>query len=133
MSELVKDRMARDVVSVPYYAVVDVAIELMLTENVSGVPVVDDDYRLLGVLTEFDVLQLCGEQDSSSYATCEQFMTRQVKAVQQDTSLEIAAKIFRAAAIRRLLVLSGEKLVGVLSRRDILRSIHENRNPVATC
>ncbi|MBP89966.1 MAG: hypothetical protein CMJ64_25200 [Planctomycetaceae bacterium] len=133
MSKLVKDVMTRNTVCVPHYAVVDVAIDVMLSKNVSGVPVVDDDGRLMGVITEYDVLQLYGTADSSqSYATCEEFMTAQVKSVQEDASVDVAARIFQASAIRRLLVTSGEKLVGILSRRDVLRCIHESRNRVAS-
>lgn len=120
--------MTGKVVSVPHYAAVDVAIDLMLEKNVSGVPIVDEFGHLLGVITEFDVLRLYGRDDNAtSFATCEQFMTRQVKTVQQDASVAVAANIFRASAIRRLLVLDGERLTGILSRRDILRCIHHQR------
>lgn len=132
MAQLVKDVMTRNIVSVPHYVVVDVAIELMIDKNVSGVPVVDDDQRLLGVITEYDVLRLYGVDHSAShFAHCGEFMTHEVKSVQEDASVEVAANIFRASAIRRLLVLSGEKLVGILSRRDILRCIHEQRTAAA--
>jgi CBS domain-containing protein len=129
MLELVKDVMTRSVISVPHDAVVDVAIDIMLNKNVSGVPVVDEQHHLLGLITEFDVLQLFGADDASlRYAPCEQFMTRAVKSVQENAPVEVAAKIFKAAAIRRLLVLSGEELVGILSRRDVLRCIYRQRN-----
>ncbi len=132
MSQIVKDIMTGAIVSVPSYAAIDVAIDLMLEQNVSGVPVVDDFEHLLGVITEFDVLRLYGGDDgSTSYSTCEQFMTREVKTVQQVANVNVAAAIFRASAIRRLLVLDGERLTGILSRRDILRCIHQQRGALA--
>lgn len=132
MSQIVKDVMTGNIVSVPNYAAVDVAINLMLDQNVSGVPVVDDFDHLLGVITEFDVLRLYGTNDSSTdYATCDEFMTPDVKTVQQQASVDVAASIFRASAIRRLLVVDGERLVGVLSRRDILRCIHQQRGALS--
>jgi len=130
--QLAKDIMTRDVVCVPSTAIVDVAIDMMLNHNVSGVPVVDDSQRLVGVITEFDVLKLFGRNDRSAlYADCDSFMTRNVKSIQAEASVEVAARIFQASPIRRLLVVSGETLVGVLSRRDILRCIHEQRNGAA--
>ena len=54
-------------------------------------------------------------------------MTRRVKTVQQDASVAVAANIPWASAIRRLLVLDGERLAGILSRRDILCCIHHQR------
>ncbi|MDA1052968.1 MAG: CBS domain-containing protein [Planctomycetota bacterium] len=132
MSQIVKDVMTSNIVSVPHYAAVDVAIDTMLERNVSGVAIVDDFNHLRGVITEFDVLRLYGNNDASThYATCEQFMTRDVKTVQQDASVAVAANIFRASAIRRLLVLDGERLAGILSRRDILRCIHRQRGEPA--
>ena len=58
MSQIVKDVMTGKIVSVPHYTAVDVAIDLMLEKNVSGVPIVDEFGHLLGVITEFDVLRL---------------------------------------------------------------------------
>ncbi len=132
MSQLVKDVMTGNIISVPHYATIDVAIDMMLEKNVSGVPVVDDSEHLLGVITEFDVLRLYGHNDSTTnYATCEQFMTSTVKTVQQAATVDVAANVFRASAIRRLLVLDGERLVGILSRRDILRCIHRQREALS--
>jgi len=128
MGLLVKDVMSRNIITVPFYASVDVAVDLMLNNNVSGVPVVDDQGGLKGLITEYDVLELhwtCTK--STSFKSCEEFMTKEVKTVQESATLEVAARIFHAASLRRLLVLEGRELVGLLSRRDVLRSIRDKR------
>jgi CBS domain-containing protein len=126
----VKDVMTRSVVSVPCRAVIDVAIDLMVSQNISGVPVVDLEGRLAGIISEYDVLRLCGQREAEyqPFEPCERYMTADVRTIQQDASLDAAAKIFQAASLRRLLVLDGDKLVGILSRRDVVRCIREQRS-----
>ncbi len=63
---LVRDVMTTDPVVVPVDATIDVAIELMLTHRVSGLPVVDSFSGLVGVLSEYDVLQLIDELGSDA-------------------------------------------------------------------
>ena len=129
MQRLVKDVMTRNLVTVPADAMVDVAIDLMLNENISGVPAVDDEGNLVGLITEYDVLKLYHDNghDEHPFASCDDFSTHQIRTIQQDASMETAAKIFQAASLRRLLVVDGSKLVGILSRRDVLRCIRESR------
>ena len=131
MRKLVKDVMTRKIVTVPADAPVDVAISLMLEENVSGIPVVEDQGDLAGLITEFDVLQLYNNGHQHDFASCRQFMTTEVKTIQQDAQVATAAKIFKAASLRRLVVVEGNRPVGILSRRDVLRCICELRTPVA--
>lgn len=130
---LVKDVMTGNPISVPEKASIDVAIELMVERNISCVPVVNDFGALVGLITEYDVLQLFGEGGTSSGATqiCRDFMTPKVRTIRQDASLAVAAKIFKVASLRRLLVVEGEKLVGVLSRRDVVKSIRDGRVTLA--
>ena len=127
---LVKDIMTTAVVTVPHNAEVDVAIELILIKDVSAVAVVDSHGALLGVISEYDVLELCGMLADSDMTlhSCAEYMTSPVKTVSPHASLEVVAKVFKAASIRRLFVVDGDNLVGVISRRDVLRYIRENRH-----
>jgi CBS domain-containing protein len=127
---LVKDIMTTSVITVPHNAEVDVAIELILTKKVSALAVVDSHGALLGVLSEFDVLELCGKLAESNAVLhpCSEYMTSPVKTVSPHASIDVVAKIFQAASIRRLFVAEGDRLVGVISRRDLLRYIRANRH-----
>ena len=127
---LVQDMMTRDPISVPQDASVDVAIDLMLENNISGVPIVDEDNLPVGLITEFDVLELYGQYHGdcpTRFLTCRDTMTTEIRTIREDASLGVAAKIFRAASLRRLLVVRGNHLVGILARRDVVRSIRDGR------
>jgi len=90
---------------------------------------------LVGLITEYDVLQFYGKYDgelATGFLACREVMTTEVRTIQQDASLDVAAKIFRAASLRRLLVVDGNHFVGILSRRDIVRSIRDGRLTVTT-
>ena len=128
---LVKDVMSTEVVTIPHYAEVDAAIDLILTHNVSALAVVDSHGALMGVLSEYDVLELCGKLADSdgSLQSCSKYMTSPVKTVSPHASLDVVAKIFKAASIRRLFVADGDHLMGVIARRDVLRHIRSSRCP----
>lgn len=130
---LVKDVMTTDPVSIPQTALIDAAIEVMLTHNVSGLPVVDDWGRLVGLITEYDVLSLFDQSDADArrLEPCSTYMKRDVRTIGEHASIAVAATIFRSVSIRRLLVVSGERLVGIISRRDIVRTIRDRRVALA--
>jgi CBS domain-containing protein len=127
---IVQDIMTTSVITVPHHAEVDVAIELILSKRVSALAVVDSHGTLLGVLSEFDLLELCGKLAESGAVMhpCSEYMTTRVKTVSPHASIEVVANIFKAASIRRLFVIDGDKLVGVISRRDLLRYIRQHRH-----
>lgn len=127
---LVQDVMSSKTISVPHNAFVDVAIDLMIEKNLSGLPVVDEFDELVGLITEYDVMQLFNSTHYTEEVVgqrCSDFMTEQVRTIGKDATLEVAAKIFQAASIRRLLVIDNKKLVGILSRRDVVRAIRDGR------
>ena len=128
--KLVKDVMTQHPISVNQHVSIDVAIDLMVEENISGMPIVDDNNQLIGLITEYDVLQFYGkhhDDKATSYLSCKEVMITDVRTIQQNADLAVAAKIFQAASLRRLLVVDGQRFVGVLSRRDIVRSIRDGR------
>ena len=94
-------------------------LRLLVREGLSGAPVLSSDSKLVGMITEFDLLMAIdyvGEAIPIS-----RVMTRDVTAVSPRTDLEEARKMFIDHHYRRLPVVDGEKVVGVLCRRDILR------------
>ena len=126
---LVKDAMTPSVLSVPAETAIDVAINLMVEKNISSLPMVNEGERLVGIVSEYDVLELLGQSESEyqPFEPCAKYMTTKLKTISQDASLAVAANIFHAASLRRLLVVDGERLVGILSRRDVVRHIRDGR------
>ncbi len=115
MSEsTVADVMTRDVVRVapdtPYKDIVD----FVVGEEISAVPVVDAGGSLVGVVSEADLL---ARQES----TARDLMTGPVMTITSDAGVTDAAERLAKYGLRRLFVVDGDRLVGVLARRDLLR------------
>ena len=132
--------MSSPVVHVPPSAPVKAVAELLLSERVSGVPVVDANGHLLGVVSEEDLLAkqidlpasahvpwLSGGHFSHEFRrrrealTAGELMSTPVTCVHPDTTLRQAAKTMFLRHLKRLPVVAGGSLVGIVSRADLLR------------
>ena len=137
-----KDIMTKKIISIDGCASIRHAIQLMLENEISGLPVLDQLGGVCGMLTEGDLLARC-EIDSLSQSCAEvakvdgtllnyikskawrvsDVMTPNIIAVTPDTPISIAAKLMASHRIKRVLVLDNGELVGLISRRDLLRAI----------
>jgi CBS domain-containing protein len=140
-----QDIMTKDVATVrPDTALAD-AIAIMLDRHVSGLPVVDRDGRLVGVLTEGDLLRrtetgtepaharwldfilgpgrLAAEYVRTHGRQVENLMTEDVVTVAPETPLTDIVRLMESTRIKRVPVLRGDTLVGVVSRADLLRPL----------
>jgi CBS domain-containing protein len=120
-----KDIMTREVVYVKKTATVYDAIELMLKNQVSGIPVVDDEMNLQGIITEKDVLKLYGTPEEVLSKTVEDFMTTPAIHFEQDDNLQKICIFLIEQDFRRVPVTADGKVVGVISRPDVARCIIE--------
>ena len=127
-----KDIMKRRLVKVrPDMTIVDAA-RLLLRKDISGVPVVDADGKLLGFLSELDVLRIVASDDFSNEDFVESdpvsdFMTSYVHTVPPHTGIFSIAHLFIQHRIRRLPVVEDGVLVGIVRRRDVLVGIRKMR------
>ena len=116
--------MTTDVITVGTKTPVYDAVEMLLESGVTGLPVVADDMTLVGVITEKDLLTLMsGPTDES--ATVEEFMTRDVVSFETDADLIEICECLIQSNFRRIPIVSQGKLVGVVSRKDIIKYILE--------
>lgn len=116
---LVQDVMNVNMVKISPTATIGEAIQVLIEDRISGVPVVDGD-RLVGIISEvalFDVLF----DPSLRSAPVADFMTRDVRTVEATDTLGHVVHMFALYGIRRLPVVRDGKLVGLVSRRDLLR------------
>lgn len=142
---LAKDLMTADVVTVPPETPVIAMARLLADRGISAVPVLDAKGALLGVVTEADLIRrLAGEEDKPAswfsalfadpargadhYArthglTARDIMTEKVITVPPDTTAVHVAQIMEQEAVRRILVVSDERLRGIISRADLLRGL----------
>ena len=111
-------------------AVSDLVTRGVLKHGLSGAPVVDDNSRLIGFLSEKDCLKAA--LDASYFrreeGTVQDFMSRDVTSISGDASLIDAIQLFLSKHYRCLPVCEGSRLVGQISRRDILRGLEKVRN-----
>lgn len=127
----VREVMTKRVVAVPTTAAIDDVFDLLLRHNVSGLPVVDEEDRLVAVVSEANLLQLL-DTPVSSDAPLSDLWTEDVIAVRPDDSLPDVIELFRQHQVRRFPVIDADgKLVGVVSRRDVIRMIRDVRAQVA--
>lgn len=125
-----KDFMTKDVISVKKGTPILEALELMAEKNITGIPVVNDDATLEGILTEKDVLRLFHASEDKKCKVVEDFMTQPAIYFDEDEDLDEVCDCLMNNYFRRVPVTSKGKLVGIISRRDIivyiLQSIHQN-------
>ena len=140
-----KDIMTTNLVTVgPEATVADVA-KLLLDRHISGVPVVDADQRILGILSEGDLLRrvendtaarhswwlaklLSGRDKAADYVKAHgrkvsEIMTRNVLTIGEDATLSEIAQVLEQNRIKRVPVVEAGKLVGIVSRANLVQAI----------
>jgi len=126
-----KTIMTPNVISVKRDTLVYDAIRTLVKYNVTGLPVVNDDMSIAGIITEKDVLRLLYDVDENADKV-EDFMTKGVVSFNVDDSLIDITECFIKNSFRRVPITSGGKLVGIISRKDIIAYIlklrHKDKN-----
>jgi CBS domain-containing protein len=145
------DVMVRDVVTVKPDDDVAEAIKLLAAHDVSALPVVDDDERVVGVISEADLLHrgeigtekhrpwwleavtpastLAGEFAKSHGRRVKEMMSTDVISASEDTSLAEIATLLERHRIKRLPIVRGGKLVGIVSRSNLIQALASAPTP----
>jgi CBS domain-containing protein len=110
---------------------VDEAIRILLENQISGLPVVDARGMLAGMISEFQLLETVFDPQIRDEPVCG-FMTKDVISVEEGASLADVASLFIMHRIRRVPVLRGGQLVGLITRRDLLRYVAEAGDQIDT-
>jgi CBS-domain-containing membrane protein len=135
--EIVKVReiMSRPVVTVSAETGIKAAATLLAQHGVSALPVVNAKGELVGIVSEADLISIETRPDprtqatplaptaGSSPKTVAEVMTREVFTVSTGSEVSQAARIMLDAGIKRVPVLDGRRVVGILSRRDLVKVI----------
>ncbi|KAA9009417.1 CBS domain-containing protein [Histidinibacterium aquaticum] len=103
------------------------ATGLFVSRGISGAPVTDDAGRILGMLTVKDcfraILHASYHQDLGG--TVSDYMTAPVETLEADLDIVAAARRFMDQPYRRFPVMSEGRLVGILTRKDLLKGLHD--------
>ena len=106
--------------------IADVA-KVMKDEDVGPVPVTEGG-RLVGIVTDRDiVVRVVAEGRDPSSTTVGEIVSSDLATVQPDTSLEEALNLMSQRQVRRLPVVEGDRLVGIVAQADIARAADEER------
>lgn len=116
----VKHIMTPDVVTVGRNTPISEATELLMKNNITGMPVVEEDMTLVGVITEKDVLRLFYATGHASDRTVNDFMTTPAVHFDENEDLQDVCNCLMDNFFRRVPVTSQGKVIGVVSRRDVL-------------
>lgn len=127
----VGDRMTRRPITIHEDASVDEALQLMRNEKIRRLPVINKDGRMVGIVSELDLLKV-SPSPATSLSIYEipyllarikmgDIMTREVITVTEDTPLEEAARIMADHKIGGLPVMRGDKLVGIITETDMFK------------
>jgi CBS domain-containing protein len=148
------DVMTTEVITVDENASIQSAAKLMAEHGISAVPVVDKDNRVIGMVSEGDLLhraetgterhrswwldmmsstnKLAGDYIKSHSAKVKDVMTRDVLSVTEETPVADIAVLLETNRIKRVPVLHNGKLVGILSRANLVRALAMTINEAAS-
>ncbi len=103
------------------------ALEVLLRKHYSGAPVVNANGDLVGVLSEADLMRVAiqGSYHEDTSGLVGDYMSTGVRTIAPDMDLYSVAELFMKHHYKRFPVVSAGKLVGMISRRDVLRGIED--------
>ncbi len=111
---LVKDIMSREVLKISESASIQELTSILTRHRITGLPVLDSKGKLTGIVSEFDVIERKGRAVAD-------IMSREPITISSDAPAGEAARLFVKHRIRRVPVMDRGKLVGILSRSDIVK------------
>ncbi len=130
----ISELMQTDVQTVPLDAVVNDAVVSLAESHVSGLGVVDQGGRLVGVISTTDILAAEEEaEDQAARATLfegtfvRDLMTPRPMIIAPDATVKQAAQEMLYGDVHRLFVVDGDRMVGVISTTDIVRAVATGR------
>jgi CBS domain-containing protein len=122
-----KDIMTKRVICVKTDTPILEALKYIASHGISGLPVVEDDMTLVGIVSEKDVLSLFYDNDSDDETTVDDFMTQPPLFFDENESLSDVCDFLRKNVFRRVPITSEGKLVGIISIRDVIDHILQLR------
>lgn len=117
-----KDVMSADVMTIREDTKMKDIIKLLVQHRITGLPVVSEDNRLLGMVTEKDILKILYERQPN-VKTAGDLMTSNIESFDANDNLMEVFKALVENNYRRVPILSEGKLAGIISRADIIRFI----------
>jgi CBS domain-containing protein len=116
-----KDIMSQTVTTIRYDGTLLDAIQLLVCKEISGLPVVDEKGKMVGIITEKDILNFVFSGNLKNTKVAD-VMSKEVVSFSPETGVDTIALTVGQNRFRRVPIVEGNKVVGIVSRRDIIRS-----------
>jgi CBS domain-containing protein len=130
---IVKDAMTRKVTAATPQTTVRQIANKVLEGHYSGLPVIDENRKVIGVVTEFDIIRAVERGDDIDTMRGDQIMSKSPIDVELSTPIEDAIRLMTSHNIIRVPVTHEGQLVGILSRCDVIAAYlkEKQRQPFA--
>ena len=121
------DIMTTNVITAKKDMVLTDVIALLLRWHISAMPVVDDEDRIVGIVSEIDLVNLTFDGNAAD-TIVEEVMVTDIVSFSPDAHLADLVQSFSKRHLRRVPIIDKGKVVGIVSRRDILRELLRRYN-----
>jgi len=121
------DIMTTNVITVKKDMVLTKVIGLLLRWHISALPVVDDEDKMVGIVSEIDLVNLTFDGNAAD-TKVEEVMVTDIVSFGPNTKLAELVQTFSKRHLRRVPIIDKGKIVGIVSRRDILREMLRRYN-----
>ena len=111
-----KDIMTRDIITVSPTMPIRALAMTLIKNQISGAPVAGKNGKIVGVVSEADIVAKKGKDVKS-------IMSKKIISVDEDTAVEEIARLMTTQKIKRVPVMRGDNVVGIVSRADIVSAI----------
>ena len=111
-----KDIMTRDIITVSPTMTIKTLAMTLIKNQISGAPVAGRNGKIIGVVSEADIVAKKGKDVKA-------IMSKKIISVAEDAAVEEIAELMTTHKIKRVPVMRGEKVVGIVSRADIVSAI----------
>lgn len=116
---IARDIMTSNVCTIRPEASAQEAAQLLSQKRISGLPVVNPDGKIIGIVTEADIISKVNQEG----LLVADIMSHEVIAVDEETSVSEIASLLTKRRIKRVPVVEKGKLVGIVSRADIVNAV----------
>lgn len=121
------DIMTTNVITVKKDMVLTKVIGLLLRWHISALPVVDDEDKMVGIVSEIDLVNLTFDGNAAD-TKVEEVMVTDIVSFGPNTKLAELVQTFSKRHLRRVPIIDEGKVIGIVSRRDILREMLRRYN-----
>lgn len=122
-----RDIMTKDVLVVTPDTPVGFAVKILAMRQLSGFPVVDNEKKLLGIISEKDLMGILLEDRAASDRTVGDYMTGNVKTFSPDDDAMEICRFLLEQPFRRIPIVDNGYLVGIVSRADIIQLLWKTK------